>query len=162
MVCGAVLLGWSLVEGYAQLWSLGLPITLGGQALLLVALITQLERIWSEGRRTSTKIDEVDERIAELRQSTKMLSVSHGSASPAFYAHMAAHARRQLPPADLHGQPLIVARPIATLAWQPFSHPLRRIPPCRLCRPHLAGTAAGFDSRARADAERFDVLARDL
>ena len=103
-LCGAVLLGWSLVEGYAHLWSLGLPITLGGQALLLVALITQLERIWSEGRRTSTKIDEVDERIAELRQSTRMLSVSHGSASQAFYAHMAAGASEELLLADLKGQ----------------------------------------------------------
>lgn len=103
-LCGAVLLGWSLVEGYAHLWSLGLPITLGGQALLLVALVTQLERIWSEGRRTSTKIDEVDERIAELRQSTRMLSVSHGSASQAFYAHMAAGASGELLLADLKGQ----------------------------------------------------------
>ncbi|MCH8923146.1 MAG: hypothetical protein IIA67_08380 [Planctomycetes bacterium] len=103
-LCGAVLLGWSLVEGYAHLWSLGLPIILGGQVLLLVALVTQLERIWSEGRRTSAKIEEVDERIADLKHSTRMLGVSHGSASQAFYAHMAEGASGELLLADLKGQ----------------------------------------------------------
>jgi len=103
-LCGAVLLGWSLVDGYSHLWSLGLPITLGGQVLLLVALVTQLERIWSDNRRTSTKIEEVDERIADLKQSTRMLSVSHGSASQAFYAHMADGASGELLLADLKGQ----------------------------------------------------------
>ena len=103
-LCGAVLLGWSLVDGYSHLWSLGLPITLGGQVLLLVALVMQLERIWSEGRRTSTKIAEVDEQIADLKHSTRMLSVSHGSASQAFYAHMAEGASEGLLLADLKGQ----------------------------------------------------------
>jgi hypothetical protein len=103
-LCGAVLLGWSLVDGYAHLWNLGLPIMLGGQLALLVGLVMQLERIWSEGRRTSTKIDEVDERITSLRHSTRMLSTSHGSASQAFYAHMAEGASEELLLADLKGQ----------------------------------------------------------
>ena len=39
MVCGGVLMGWSLSTGRAQLWDWGLPIALVGQGGLLVGLL---------------------------------------------------------------------------------------------------------------------------
>lgn len=43
-VCGGILVGWSLFGSRPELWDLGLPIALGGQAALVVGLLLQLGR----------------------------------------------------------------------------------------------------------------------
>jgi hypothetical protein len=65
-VCGGVLLGWSIVSGREDLWSIGLPIALGGQIGLLVALVLQLDRLWHNNRSTEAKLDRVDDRLHDL------------------------------------------------------------------------------------------------
>ncbi len=40
-VCGAVLLAWSLITNRGELWTLGMPICLGGQLGLLLGLMFQ-------------------------------------------------------------------------------------------------------------------------
>jgi hypothetical protein len=103
-VCGAVLLGWSLAVGRNDLWSLGMPITLGGQFGLLLGLILQLENLWEGNRHTVDKLDEVDGRLDDLNQTAALLSSSHSSPAQAFYVHMAAGASPHLLLADLKGQ----------------------------------------------------------
>lgn len=102
--CGGVLLGWSFMSSRPDLWNLGMPVTIGGQIALLVGLILQLERIWQNNRYAVDKLDEVDGRLADMKHSQSLLSVNHGSAAQAFYAHMAEGAAPSLLLADLKGQ----------------------------------------------------------
>jgi hypothetical protein len=103
-VCGGVLLGWSLAVGRSDLWSLGMPITLGGQFALLLGLLLQLENLWEGNRHTVDKLDEVDDRLDDLKQTAALLSSSHSSPAQAFYVHMAGGASPHLLLADLKGQ----------------------------------------------------------
>jgi hypothetical protein len=103
-VCGAVLLVWSFADGRSSLWNLGMPITVAGQAGLLIGLVLQLERIWQGSRYTSVQLDHVDEQLHDLKQSASLLGVTHGSASQAFYAHLSEGASPNLLLADLKGQ----------------------------------------------------------
>jgi hypothetical protein len=102
--CGGVLLGWSFLAGRADLWNLGIPIAVGGQIALLIGLVLQLERIWQNNRYAVEKLDEVDERLADMHHSQALLQVNHGSAAQAFYAHMADGANPSMLLADLKGQ----------------------------------------------------------
>jgi hypothetical protein len=108
--CGAVLLGWSFVAHRAELWSLGMPITVAGQVGLLLGLVLQLERIWQNSRYAVRKLDEVDSQLHHLERTTTMLNVTHSSAAQAFYAHMADDADPQMLLADLKGQLDLLAR----------------------------------------------------
>jgi hypothetical protein len=102
--CGGVLLGWSMVEDRPELWNIGLPIAAGGQVGLLLGLVLQLERVWQNSRYTVRKLDRVDSQLDHLERTTTMLGVTHGSASQAFYAHMADQSNPQILLADLKGQ----------------------------------------------------------
>lgn len=69
-VCGGVLLGWSMVTGRQDLWTLGMPIALGGQIVLIVGLILQLDHLWHDNRDTAAKLDHVDQRLHHLKTTT--------------------------------------------------------------------------------------------
>jgi hypothetical protein len=101
---GAGLLGWSIAEQRADLWNLGVPVTVAGQATLLLGLVLQLERIWQNGRYTARKLEQVDSQLGHIHQTTKLLTMTHTSAAAAFYSHMADEADPQLLLADLKGQ----------------------------------------------------------
>lgn len=47
-VCGLVLVAWSFLGGRADLWDLGVPLTLIGQIGLLLGVILQLDRLWQD------------------------------------------------------------------------------------------------------------------
>jgi hypothetical protein len=59
LTCGGVLLGWSLVAGREDLWTVGVPVALGGQIVLLIGLILQLDRLWHDNRHTAEKLHQV-------------------------------------------------------------------------------------------------------
>ena len=103
-VCGGILLAWSYFGGQERLWHLGLPIALGGQAGLLLGFILQLDRLRQDNTQAAEKLDAVDERVHDLRQTTALMGTAHGSASQAFYAHMAEGASPHILLADLKGQ----------------------------------------------------------
>ncbi len=103
-VCGAVLLGWSLYSGRGVLWNFGLPLTLGGQAALIVGLVLQLDGLWQTNRETSSTLDELDEQLDEIKRATTLLGTTHSSAARSFYVHMAEGASPQMLLADLKGQ----------------------------------------------------------
>jgi len=103
-VCGGVLLGWSYVAGRDELWSLGMPITVAGQVGLLLGLVLQLERLWQGSRYTVDKLEQVDEQLHDLKQTTALIGATHTSAAQAFYSHMSQGAHPQMLLADLKGQ----------------------------------------------------------
>jgi len=97
-------LGWSLVAGRDELWNIGLPIAAGGQIALLVGLVLQLDRFWRDNHRTVSKLDEVDEKLRDLKTTATLLSTIHGPSSTAFYTHLAGGANPQLLLSDLKSQ----------------------------------------------------------
>jgi hypothetical protein len=103
-LCGGVLLVWSVAAARSELWDLGMPITVVGQAALLLGLILQLERIWQGNRYTVDKLEHVDKQLDDLRQTASMLGMTHTSASQAFYSHLTQGASPHILLADLKGQ----------------------------------------------------------
>jgi hypothetical protein len=112
-VCGGVLVGWSFFGGRAELWGLGLPLVLIGQAALIVGLVFQLDGLWQSNRETSRSLDDLDEQLDDLRQATTLLGSSHGSGARAFYSHLADGASPQMLLADLKGQMDLLAMRLA-------------------------------------------------
>jgi hypothetical protein len=102
--CGAVLLGWSIATGREDLWPLGLPLALVGQAALIVGLVLQLDGLWQTSRKTEKTLSDLDDELSRVRQATTLLSSSHSGPSQSFYLHMAEGASPQLLLADLKGQ----------------------------------------------------------
>jgi hypothetical protein len=112
--CGAVLLGWSLVEQREDLWPIGMPLALIGQAGLIVGLVLQLDGLWHTSRRTAAALTQLDGELASVRQATTLLSTSHSSGAQSFYVHLAEGASPQLLLADLKGQLDLLAQQMAT------------------------------------------------
>jgi len=103
LVCGGVLVGWSILGGRNDLWGLGIPIALGGQFALLLGLVLQLDRLWADSRNATAKLEQVDNKLRELKQTTTLLGTGHGTPA-AFYAHFAEGASPSLLLSDLKSQ----------------------------------------------------------
>jgi hypothetical protein len=108
--CGAVLLGWSLVARREDLWPLGMPLTLIGQAGLIVGLVLQLDGLWTTSRKTAAVLSELDGELKNVRQATSLLSCSHAASGQSFYLHLAEGASPQMLLADLKGQMDLLAQ----------------------------------------------------
>jgi len=80
---GIGLLAWSYALGRPQLAPLGAPVALGGQIILLVGLILQMNR------NAAAKLDKVEGQLRELKTTTTLLGTTHGPSAAAFYAHLA-------------------------------------------------------------------------
>jgi hypothetical protein len=104
LVCGGILLAWSMVANRPELWSIGLPIAIGGQIVLLMGLVLQIDRLWSDNRAAVAKLDEVDDQIGDLKMTTTLLGTNQGSGGGVFYSHFAGGAGPQLLLADLKSQ----------------------------------------------------------
>ncbi len=113
LVCGGVLMGWSLATGRQELWTIGLPVALISPIALMIGLVLQLDRIWRDNRRAAAKLDNVDEQLRDLKTATNLLSTSHGPASTTFYSHFAGGASPQLLLTDLKSQLDLLAMRIA-------------------------------------------------
>ena len=111
--CGAVLLVWSVVGQREDLWPVGMPLALVGQAGLVLGLILQLDGLWQTSRKTAETLTELDGELARVRQATTVLSTSRTAAGQSFYAHMAQGAAPQLLLADLKGQLDLLAQQMA-------------------------------------------------
>ncbi|MEO8493542.1 MAG: hypothetical protein ABI614_00620 [Planctomycetota bacterium] len=112
-VFGAVLIGWSFAEERPDLWRMGLPFTLGGQAALIVGLVFQLDGLWRSNRDSAETLHELDLQLNELRHATSLLSTTHSSPAQSFYLHMADGASPTLLLADLKGQLDLLANRMA-------------------------------------------------
>jgi hypothetical protein len=114
--CGAVLLGWSLVGQREDLWPVGMPLALIGQAGLVLGLILQLDGLWSSSRKTEQALSELDGELRTVRQATTLLSTSYSGGAQSFYLHLAEGASPQLLLADLKGQMDLLARQMSRQA----------------------------------------------
>jgi hypothetical protein len=72
--CGAVLLGWSIAAERDDLWPLGLPLALVGQAGLILGLVLQIEGLWHSNRHTAETLSDLDEELTRVRQATRELT----------------------------------------------------------------------------------------
>jgi len=104
LTCGAVLVGCSYFPGRHDLWTTGLPVLLAGQAVLLVGLILQIERVWHNSRANSQRLQRVDHEISELNRSAALWATAASPPATAFYQHLAHGASPQILLADLKGQ----------------------------------------------------------
>ena len=110
--CGAVLLTWSLVGKRNDLWPIGMPLALIGQAGLILGLILQLDGLWQTSRKTVVALSELDDELKHVRQATTLLSTTRTSGAQTFYAHLAEGASPQMLLADLKGQLDLVAQQV--------------------------------------------------
>jgi hypothetical protein len=110
---GAAFLGASTWLDRGELWSPGVATIVAGQIGLLAGLALRLERVWQNGRDAVRKLEQVDLQLHRLERAATLMSVSHGSAAQAFYAHMADDANPQVLVADLKGQLDLLARSFA-------------------------------------------------
>lgn len=111
--CGAVLLGWSVVAKRSDLWPVGMPLALLGQAGLILGLVLQLDGLWQTSRKTAAALSELDDELKNVRQATTLLTTTRSSSSQTFYAHLAEGASPQMLLADLKGQLDLVAQQMA-------------------------------------------------
>jgi hypothetical protein len=111
--CGGVLLGWSVVGQRDDLWPIGMPLALIGQAGLILGLILQLDGLWHTSRQATQALAELDGELASVRQATTLLSTSQTSGAQSFYVHLAEGASPQLLLADLKGQLDLLAQQMA-------------------------------------------------
>jgi hypothetical protein len=96
LVCGGVLLGWSVITGRSELWTVGLPIAAAGQIALLFGITLQLFRFWHVNDRTESKLDEVDGKLDDLQSAAVYFDSMHGPVSAPFYIHSAGGSKRIL------------------------------------------------------------------
>ncbi|HZL91780.1 MAG TPA: hypothetical protein VFB96_25640 [Pirellulaceae bacterium] len=112
-VCGGVLVIWSFAADRADLWSLGLPLTLAGQVGLVLGLLLQLDGVSQSSRRTEATLTELDSQLDQLRGVTALVSSSHSGPAHSFYAHLTEGASPQILLADLKGQLDLLAQQMA-------------------------------------------------
>jgi hypothetical protein len=110
---GGISLGCSILGNQTDCWNFGLPFIVGGQIVLLVGLVLQLDRIWRDNRTAAAKLDEVDEELYDLKTTAALLSTTHSPTSSAFYSHYAGGANAQLLLTDLKSQLDLLAIKIA-------------------------------------------------
>jgi hypothetical protein len=79
LVCGTTLMIGSFTGERTHLWSVGAPLALGGQSLILIGLIVQMDLLCQGNRDNSQALSGIDRQIADLRITTSLLC----DASPA-------------------------------------------------------------------------------
>ena len=100
--CGGALLAWSVLSGRDELWSQGVPILIGGQMALFIALVVMLLRLGQQSQLTAARLHDLDSQLSTL---------SHGAQNPLspaphqpFYFHLAEGAHPQALLSDLKNQ----------------------------------------------------------
>lgn len=112
-VFGAVLLAWSFVMSRPDLWTLGLPFAIGGQAALVLGLVLQMDGLWQSNHEAAETLSELDEQLIEIRRATSQLSSSHSGPGQSFYFHLAEGCSPHMLLADLKGQLDLLAMRLA-------------------------------------------------
>lgn len=67
---GAITAGWSLWGNRPDLWHVGFPTFLGGQAILLVGMVLQMNGLWSNQYQTTRTVSDLDSQFQHLRTAT--------------------------------------------------------------------------------------------
>ena len=113
LACGGVLIGWSVLGSRDDLWSLGMPLAVMGQAGLVIGLLLQLEGLWRTSKKTEETLTQLDGKLHDLAHTTTMLGTTRSTPAQSFYVHMAEGASPHLLLADLKGQLDLLAERLA-------------------------------------------------
>lgn len=104
LVCGAVLLAWAAWGHRPELWTLGLPVALISQAVLIFGLLSHLDRMRAVQGQTVDQLERLDRQLDEVRHAAAHSGPAWRSASHDFYCHLADGAAPQTLLADLKSQ----------------------------------------------------------
>ena len=63
-----------------------------------------MDRLWYHNQDTSEKLEDVDQRLDELKTTTNLMGTGNASPGARFYSHMASGANPQMLLTDLKGQ----------------------------------------------------------
>ena len=99
--CGAVLLVWSLAADREDLWLIGLPLSLAGQAGLIIGLGLQLEGLWRHSRQNSEALTVLDCELSRVRQSRVLPDALVTAAGRSFSLHAGGNSSASGPAIDL-------------------------------------------------------------
>lgn len=113
LVCGLVLLGWSLFEPRPILSAAGLPLAVLGLTSMLVGIVFQLDGVLQYNRRLHRHMQSVEEELEDLKATTRLAGTTHASPSQNFYLHMAEGASPHVLLADVKGQLDLLATQMA-------------------------------------------------
>jgi hypothetical protein len=114
---GGVLLVWATVAGRNELWTIGMPVGLAGQIVLVIGLILQLDRLWHDSRYASEKLEHFDEQLHSLNKTTSLLGTSPGTASRPIQPHVVGGAHPQTLLADLKTRLDLLALQLGQEEW---------------------------------------------
>lgn len=103
-VFGGVLLGWGYITDRDDLWRLGLPVALAGQAAMVLGVVLQMEGLWQRTRATRHTLGELDHQLYELRQTTNILTTTRTDGPQPISSHLSQAANPNVLLADLKGQ----------------------------------------------------------
>jgi hypothetical protein len=81
LMCGGALIVGSLVNDRPGLWSVGIPIALIGQAMILIGLVLQMDVLWQESHANSATLADIDRHLGE-RQGTVVGHGRHSAVPP--------------------------------------------------------------------------------
>jgi hypothetical protein len=101
---GVGMMGWSAMEGRADLWNPAVGATLAGQGLVIVALLQLLTHVWSACRHAVLKLSQMHEELRRLRRATEEQSGRHAATAGQFYAELARGAGNDVLLGNLRGQ----------------------------------------------------------
>jgi len=65
--CGAIMLVWSVVQGREELWTVGVPLALGGQGGIIFGLMGLVEAASHRQKQASSLLDDYRQRIMLLQ-----------------------------------------------------------------------------------------------
>ncbi|MEZ6118606.1 MAG: hypothetical protein R3C28_18850 [Pirellulaceae bacterium] len=65
--CGVALIGFSFLGDRENLWRIGAPISLAGQAIILIGMVYQLDSIWRSTSKTKSHVLSVERRLNDIR-----------------------------------------------------------------------------------------------
>jgi hypothetical protein len=111
--CGGVLLGLSLAAQRDDLWPIGMPLALIGQAGLILGLILQLDGLWHTSRKTAAVLSQLDGELKNVRRATTLVSSAPIGGGQSFHPHQAEVASPNFLLVDLKGRMDLLARQMA-------------------------------------------------
>jgi len=101
---GVGLLGWSLLDGRAELWNWGVAGTLTGQGLIIVGLVQLLANLWTNSRDTTHRIVALHYELRRLQRTADSIAGMRSASPGSFYADLSRGASPQVLMANLKGQ----------------------------------------------------------
>jgi hypothetical protein len=103
-LAGLGTIGCSLAFERPELWDWGVITTFSGQGLLIFGLVAVLGSLWTNGRQSTRKLQEVNSRLVDIQRTSEMIAGLRNSGTPSFYTELARGSSPEMLVANLKGQ----------------------------------------------------------